>query len=107
MRFLKTAKNNGQELQPHIAIVIIHKQEEVPPTIVYGWRDWPVEIAVDELESVHHVILGRLWERQDPLLSSQVTVTQLACVLDVGQPWDYLLQPTERVEAEMAKPGMP
>ena len=25
----------------------------------------------------------------------------------MGQPSDYLLQPTKRVEAEMAEPGMP
>ena len=28
-------------------------------------------------------------------------------MLDVGQPSDHLLQPTERVKTEMAEPGMP
>ena len=87
--------------------VIIHKHEEILPTTICGWHDWPAEIAVDELESVHRVILGRLWERQPPLLPGQTAVTQLASMLDVGQLSDHLLQPTERVEAEMAIPGMP
>ena len=51
-----------QELQPHVATAIIHEQEKVPSTIVCGWRDRPAEVAVDNLESVLCVILGRLWE---------------------------------------------
>ena len=35
---------------------------------------------MDELESVHCVILGRLWEWQPPLLLGQAAVTQLTCV---------------------------
>ena len=58
------------ELQPYVATTIIHEQEEVPPTTVYGWRDWLTEIVVDEFESVHRVILGRLWEWQPPMLPS-------------------------------------
>ena len=50
-----------QELQPHVATAIIH-EEELPPTTICGWRDWPAEIVVDELESVHRAILGHLWE---------------------------------------------
>ena len=49
-----------QELQPYVATVIIHEQEEAPPTTVCSWRDRPVEVAVDELESILHAILGRL-----------------------------------------------
>ena len=63
---------------------IIHEQEKVPPTTICGWRDWPAEITVVELESIRHVILGRLWERQPPLLPGQAVVTQLSSMLDVG-----------------------
>ena len=52
-----------QELQPHVATVIIHKQEEVPPTTICSRRDRPTEVAVNELESFFRAILGRLWER--------------------------------------------
>ena len=51
-----------QELQPHVATVIIHEQEEVLSTTVCSRRDWPIEVAVDELESILRAILGRLWE---------------------------------------------
>ena len=80
-----------QELEPHIATAIIHAQEEVPPTTICGWRDWPAEIAMDELESFLRVILGHLWEWQSPLLPGQAAVTQLTSMLDVGQPSKLLL----------------
>ena len=51
-----------QELQPHVETAIVHEQEEVPPTIVCSRRDRPVEVVVDELESVLRAILGCLWE---------------------------------------------
>ena len=70
---------------------IIHEQEEVPLTTICGWRDRPIEIAVDELESVCRAILGYLRERQPPLLLGQAAVTQLAYMLDVGQSSDHLL----------------
>ena len=65
------------------------------------------EVAVDELEGVRRVILGRLLEWKPPLLPGQAAVTQLPCMLDVGQHSDHLLQPTEHIETEVAEPGMP
>ena len=71
-----------QELQPHVATAIIHEQEEVPPTTICGWRDWPAEIAVDELESVCCAILGRLWERQcnTPGVLNTKTCHDIICI---------------------------
>ena len=41
------------------------------------------------------------------MLPGQAAVTQLACVLNVRQPPDHILQLAEGVEAEMAIAGVP
>lgn len=61
---------------------------------------------MDQIECLRHAILRRLREQQPPLLPGQAIVTQLACMLDVGQPAHHLFQLTERVEAKMAIAGV-
>ena len=59
--------------------------------VVLHWCVRPTEVTMDQLED--------LWD--------QAAVTQLVGMLDVRQPSNHLLQPTERIKAEMAELGMP
>ena len=71
-----------QELQSHIATAIIHEQKEVPPTTVCGWCDWPIEIAVEELESIRRVILSCLWNGNLLcFLASQLSHSSPPCLM--------------------------
>jgi len=49
-------------------------------------RDWPAEVAVDELEGVASAVARLLGERQPPLLPGKAAVAQLAGMLDQWQP---------------------
>lgn len=59
---------------------------------------------MDELEDVCRDTWPP-WRKELPLLHGQAAIAELASVLDMRQAPHHLLEPVERVEAEVAEPG--